>query len=322
MDNLNVMNKTKSVLWLFVQWILGLFFLLCAFVSLFGLQDNFIGFVITLALGVALVPPLRALFTSKGKKMPTIALSPKKRKFKKEMSQALDDGVLTDEEARHLEQKAEELGIQDEYVDKLRHKDFEGRVKPILNDIEQTRRYSPEHEKQLKEMAEQLQIKGEFGPEFKMFRDLWEYENNGVFPLERIDPPILLKNNEECYFECPAVWKQVKTMKQYKGHTGASVGFRVMKGVRFSVGRAMPMYDEVQEMRPLSDGEIYVTNKKIIFNGSAKSTNITVGRIVQVQLYGDGIEVRKTSGKPDFFQMAGVHAEYISALIHNMMNNT
>lgn len=164
--------------------------------------------------------------------------------------------------------------------------------------------------------------KGEFGPEFKMFRDLWEYENNGVFPLHMTDVPILLNKNEECYFEAPAVWKQIKNVKQYKGYAGGSVGFRVAKGVRFSVGRAVPVYDQYEEMQAVSGGEIYVTNKKIIFNGATKSTNITVGRIVQLELYKDGIEVRKTSGKPDFFQMAGAHAEYVSALIHNMMNNT
>ncbi|MCB9964494.1 MAG: hypothetical protein H6855_00220 [Rhodospirillales bacterium] len=244
----------------------------------------------------------------------------KKHEFKKEMKAALADGVLTDDEARTLERKAEELGISDEYINKLRHEDFAKRIKPIISRIETTHRFSPDDEAELKTMAGDLKIASEFGGEFQMFRDLWTYENEGRFDLEPIDVPILTGANEECYFEAPAIWRQIKTVSKHRGYVGGSVGFRVAKGVRFSVGRAVPVRDVYEEMQDISGGEIYVTNKKIVFNGSRKSTNVTMGRIVQLELYNDGIEIRKSTGKPDFFKMAGVHAEYLAAIVHNMMN--
>jgi hypothetical protein len=42
------------------------------------------------------------------------------RKFRKELEQAVADGVLTDDEVRYLEQRSEQLGIDQKFVDEVR----------------------------------------------------------------------------------------------------------------------------------------------------------------------------------------------------------
>lgn len=313
------MDKVKKTILSALQYFFASVFLMAALGSIIDPPDYTFGFF-CFVLGLFLLPAFRSLLRDKISTFKFPVISSRKREIQNDLDAALEDGVLTDDEAKELEIKAEKLGVTEEYITKLRTKDFEGRVQPILDEIEQSRRFSPSQEQQLDEIAANLKIKGQYDEKFKIYRNLWSYENTSDFDFEPISAPIMLKKNEEAYFEAPCVWKQIKTVRNYKGYTGGSVGFRVVKGVNFRVGRAVPVYDEAEEMVPLSDGEIYVTNKRITFNGSRKSTNITTGRIVQLLMWQNGIEVRKTSGKPDFFEMHPVHAEYISALIHSIMN--
>lgn len=301
------------------QYFFAVMFLLAALGSIIDPPEYVLG-IVFLGIGLLLLPPFRSFLKNNSRNIKIPAISSKRRELRKDVEAALEDGVLTDEEARHLEARADELGIKQDFITKLRTKDFNGRIQPILDEITETRRFSPDQETELKQIASDLQVDVRYENEFKMYRDLWHYENDGKFEFVPISPSIMLKSNEEAYFETPCVWKQLKVVRNYKGYVGGSVGFRVAKGVNFRVGRAVPVYDEAEEMVPISGGEIHITNKRITFNGDRKSTNITTGRIVQLLMWGNGIEIRKTSGKPDFFEMNPIDAEYISALVHNIMN--
>lgn len=316
------MEKMKHGLSTFLQWLFGIMFVLVA-LSIFS-ESNVTGYgnvvlLLFFAFGCFCIPPIRGwiiiIFTEFG------LLSNNKKEFKKEMIEALKDGVLTKEKSDNLARKAYELDVPKEYLDKLRREDFEKRIKPIVTDIEETRRLSPSNEAELKKIARNLQITSEMGENFQMFRDLWKYENEGTFLLRSINVPILLRSREECYFTVPTVWQQNKTITERRGYAGASIGFRVARGVHFSVGRAVPVSKQYEAIQPVSEGEIYITNKKIVFNGEKKSTSITMGRVIQVEIYSDAVEIRKTSGKPDYFMMDGAHAEYFAAIIHKIINN-
>lgn len=237
------------------------------------------------------------------------------RKFRRDLEQALEDGVLTDDEVRYLEQRSEQLGIDQEVVDKLRRSHVQEQVQPILERIKSTRRYSPEDEAELHRMAKDLRFELQFGPEFAVYRALWELENTGSMTLRPIHAEIILTRGEECYHSAVASWNQVKRVRERTGYVGGAVSFRVARGVRFSVGRAVPTYNEYEGLMEISPGVLYLTNKKLIFRGSKRSTSISLGRLIDYTLYADGIELHKTSGKPDVYLMDPPDPEYMAALI-------
>lgn len=279
-----------------------------------------LGFVF-LAAGLYLVPFVRNYSKDKVKRIKLPAFLSKKIEMRQHINAALSDGTLTEEESITLCNKARELNIDVDYIQKVRTEDFNQRIEFIKNEANKTRRLSPHQESQLKEISSNLQIEHTLTGDLKIYRDLWQYENNGQFNLTSISVPIFLKDNEIAYFGAPCSWKQIKTIRNHNGYTSGSVGFSIAKGVNFRIGRAIPTYSEAEKIVPISKGEIYITNKRITFNGDRKSTNITIGRITQLLMWSNGIEIRKTSGKPDFFSMSRTHAEYISALVHNMLNN-
>lgn len=240
----------------------------------------------------------------------------RKRKFRKELEQAVADGVLTDDEVRYLDQRASHLGIAQEFVNKIHSSHARQQVQPILDRIKTTRRYSPDDEAELNRLARDLRFEAQFGPEFNMYRGLWELENTGSITLRPISAGIILARGEECYHSAGASWNQVRQVRERTGYVGGAVSFRVAKGVRFSVGRAVPTYNKYEGLMEISSGVLYVTNKKLIFRGSKKSTSVPFGKLIDYALYSDGIELHKTSGKPDVFLMDPPDPEYTAALIN------
>jgi hypothetical protein len=238
------------------------------------------------------------------------------RKFRKDLEQAVADGVLTDEEVRFLEKRSEQLGIDQEFVNNIRSDHVRQQLKPFLEKVKNARRYSPDDEYALNRLAKNLRFEPQLGPEFVMYRALWELESTGSMTLRPIHAGVILTRGEECYHSAGAFWNQVKRVRERTGYVGGAVSFRVAKGVRFSVGRAVPTYNEYEGLMEVSPGILYVTNKKIVFRGNKKSTNISFGRLFDYTLYSDGIELHKTSGKPDVFLMDPPDPEYVAALIN------
>tara|TARA_B100000508_G_scaffold136647_1_gene129941 strand:- start:1819 stop:2781 length:963 start_codon:yes stop_codon:yes gene_type:complete len=312
------------------ELLVGFFFIILQTIGFFFFFTLAMGFIfaenlvllglLMLACALYCLPVFRRKVNKKSIK-DAIASKKGQKELKKDIADALADGVLTDDEFEQLKAKASELNLSEDVIYQARYQDFEQRSRPIIDEIEQTRRYSPAQEQNLRDTADKLRVIPQFESAFDVYRALWSYENDGVLdiqPLENV--PIILKSGEECYFSTDATWLQVKKVTEHKGYVGAGLGFRVAKGVRFSVGRGIPVKNTYEEMQPISDGEIYITNKRIIFNGVKKSTNVTYGRLIQLELYQNGIEVRKTTGKPDFFEIPEVYAEYISAIVHDVLN--
>jgi len=238
----------------------------------------------------------------------------KKRKVKKLVQEALSDDELTDDEIKSIENLLDESNISPQYVNKLRKKHFLKIASPIINRIRNNRRFSPDDEEYLIEIAEKLHAALNFD-EFTPYRKLWEIEKTGEFDPEPIAVNIRLSKNEECYYSANAVWTQLKTIRKHHGYVGGSVGFRVSKGVTLRLGKAVPSYSETEELVDISDGTLFVTNKKLIFDGERRSTTITYGRLISYQQYSDGIEIRKSSGKPDLFRLNPIDLEFVDALL-------
>lgn len=246
----------------------------------------------------------------------------KKKELTNLVNQALSDGVLTDEEFEDITKKAKEYKIDESLIDKLRVNNFNKRIEPIKKEILNNCLMSPEQENEINKIAKDLQVTINLDTEFMKYRALWEYENLGNLNLTSIEAnDIILNEKEEAFTYLEANWQQLKKKRISHGFAGAAVSFRVAKGVRFSVGRAFPIGQEYEEMTDISSGILVITNKRILFNGSKRTTSITKARLMSVNVFEDGIEIRKSSGQPDFFQMDKIDSFYASAVINEALVN-
>lgn len=238
----------------------------------------------------------------------------KRRAFKKEFKQAVKDGVLSKAEQRSLSEHDVDQG----YVDSVRKDHFLKETASLRKEIEKVRRMSPQQEADLHAIAERLGIESRLDDIFQKFRELWAAENGEQVYLSPIDVPVMLKGDEQCCFCEPAIWGQMKSVKTLSHYSGFSTSFRIMKGVSYRVGTVRPNYNVSEQLKHMGEGELYITSKRLFLDGGGRSTTITFNRILNVELHGNGLEISKTSGQNDFFQMSPLNAEYAHMVIQEL----
>jgi hypothetical protein len=238
----------------------------------------------------------------------------KRRAFKKEFTQAVKDGVLSESERNSLSKH----DVDQNYANTVRSQHYLKETASLRKQIEQTRRMSPEQEAALYTISERLGIEPTFDSSFQKYRELWAAEAGEQVYLSPVEVSVMLKGDEQCCFREAALWGQMKTVKTLSHYSGFSTSFRIMKGVSYRVGNVRPNYNTSEQLKFLGDGELYITNKRMFLDGVGRSTSITFNRILNVEVHSDGLEISKTSGANDFFKMTQLNSEYAYVVIQEL----
>lgn len=244
----------------------------------------------------------------------------KKRKLKKLLNQALEDGVLTDDEGEAIEKMRLELGLPEELIAEVRSNHFHKLINPLIDEICRTRRLSDEHLHTLGKHSKNLRVKTDIPEEFAIFRLLWIAENTGEFNPPAVPAPtnIRLTKGEKCHHITQANWLRVKTRRKTQ-YVGSSVSLRVAKGVSFRFGGAQPIRHEWEEVVPQDLGSLCVTSKKLVFIGeSMKSCTVSMGTLAAWEALQDGIVLHKTRGPSEIFQLPELDIEYTALLLSRL----
>ena len=100
--------------------------------------------------------------------------------------------------------------------------------------------------------------------------------------LPVINVDIILKKQEEAYFDTQVTFYEERTKRVYQGGSvGTSI--RVAKGVSFRVGSNKGNAVSEDYMKEIDTGEFIITNKRIVFVGENKSWNIPLAKLMRIQ---------------------------------------
>jgi len=179
--------------------------------------------------------------------------------FHKEVESSIKDGVLTDAEDKALDALASALQIPEEIAQQISADTRSQHVNELLNRIVKDQRISPEEENELMSTSKSLNVELIYKGESKEVLQRYKH----YWRLENEDLPIIdvglnLGKNEVAHYETDAEW-----------FVGSS-------------------YDK---------GTVYITNKRVIFDGEEKNSNIKHEKILTVFRYSNGVCIEKDSGK-------------------------
>lgn len=235
----------------------------------------------------------------------------RKKEFAKHFEHLVSDGHLSDNDKHHLTRLAAELGLSEKDATNVHNELFMERLKPIRSRIEKTFHLTDDDIGELDALKRQYSAELELDSLMGMARTRWLLDERGQLPPPLAAVTTMLDEAESAFMTTNSTWCQLRSVR--KGYAGGSVGFRVAKGVRLSFGQAVPITSE--ELKPLSSGTLFITDKRLLFQGDFKATSVLLGHITNLETFRDGLMVHKNRGNSDFFQMSAFHAAYSESLI-------
>ena len=126
---------------------------------------------------------------------------------------------------------------------------------------------------------------------------------NGTINLTSDRPsPVILKKNENISLVLYNInLQEPRAVRQTHAAYGGPT-IRVAKGVSFRLGGASARSESHEEIRVIDQGSLILTNKRLIFIGSKRTTNIDLRKIMAIKAYKDGIESqRENKQKTEYF---------------------
>ncbi len=95
--------------------------------------------------------------------------------------------------------------------------------------------------------------------------------------------------------------QEPRSVRQTRAAYGGPT-IRVAKGVSFRMGGAAARSESHEEIKVIDQGSLILTNKRMVFIGSKRTTNIDLKKIMAITSYRDGIESqRDNKQKAEYF---------------------
>jgi len=137
-------------------------------------------------------------------------------------------------------------------------------------------------------------------PEYHFVEEYHGYYKLMTNDLQPIDCDINLKRGEECYYTSPCVWNEFRRITKGVQYAGPQVRIKIAKGVYYRIGQYNGRRITSDEMTLIDEGQIYITNKRVIFMGAFGNKSITLDKIFTLEEYSDGIYIQKETGKSPY----------------------
>ncbi len=188
----------------------------------------------------------------------------------------------------------------------------------LRGQIETHRRLSPDQEAMLDGLATDLGIAPPLDANYRLFRELWAAENGGQVYLDMWDTSHPRLSHEQCCFMEPAVWRQPEGYSGNANSSHFSTPFPLTKCASYRIGNLEPRPRPTEGTREMAKGTLYITDFKLFFDSETRCTSVTFNGIHNVECYSNGIEVGKSNGRPEFFQMTALASQYAYMIIHEL----
>jgi hypothetical protein len=190
------------------------------------------------------------------------------------------------------------LRLPDEIERKLSNERFRRFLAIHLIGEGECRQVTPEELNELNQILRNLNVETKLVrasfQQFERYRLYWLIEY-GILPDKYFD--ISLPRNEQCYFKINADWLGHRTPIIGQGYGGPDLRIKMMKQVFYRSGSVEMQRKIKKRLTFIDSGSVYVTQKRVIFEGYKANTSIPMGKIRSVAPFSDGLVIETNNGK-------------------------
>lgn len=244
-----------------------------------------------------------------------------KKEFFETLLKEAASGKLTDSEMNDLESRYHELELTQNDLKSIRVQAYGAALRAAESDGVVT----ADEESELAKLQRFLMIPdAEIAPskrELAKLRFLSELKEGTPPPAISVQN-VILQRGETAYWSEPGQVLEERVVNSHYEGGSQGVSFRIMKGVTYRVGSYRGHIVADKAVLPVSSGVLIVTSKRVIFGGDTKSFTLGLGKLLELNLYADGIRLTDDGGKPRLirFMHAG-NADVVGATLSYAINH-
>ncbi|MFZ9201324.1 MAG: hypothetical protein ACO23N_02715 [Opitutales bacterium] len=130
----------------------------------------------------------------------------------------------------------------------------------------------------------------------------WEAEH-GELPV--VDVGLILTRGEVCHWTSSAEFLQMKRVTVGISYGGPVASIRLMRGLSWRMASYRGTRETSDEVVKIDEGDVFITNKRIIFNGPLKNLVIRLDRVIDLNCYKNAFQVEQPTGASPYFVIPG-----------------
>ncbi|TVR93950.1 MAG: hypothetical protein EA428_01200 [Spirochaetaceae bacterium] len=223
--------------------------------------------------------------------------------FRSQAESAVSDGKLSMEQQEALTELADSIALPETMAAKIYSEVAGARIQRYLDGAIADQQLSPEQDEELRALARNLRVSATMDSATQRtldrYRLFWQIENGEV---PEIDADIHLFRGERCFFRCDAAWHELKQVTRRLNYGGPTMRIKIMKGVYWRAGSLGVQRVTEDVVKHLDDGVLFLTNKRILFMGRRRNKNIRLNRILDFEIYSNGVQIEKDAGASPFLE--------------------
>ena len=223
--------------------------------------------------------------------------------YSQHVKEAVSDGRLEEFEKENLEKLKKDLLISEEIANKIYESNAKQILQNFIDGVISDGRLSPDEETEINEIAKSLNIDLKIDDKSKEVLDryklYWQIENG---ELPTIVTDINIQKSENLHFKASVKWLEQRKVTKRVNYGGPTARIKIAKGVYYRMGSVGVQRVSEDVWQTIDSGQLYLTNKRLIFMGGKGNKTIQLNKILDVTPYKNGVDIQKESGKSPFLE--------------------
>tara|TARA_B110000114_G_C15039629_1_gene376457 strand:+ start:85 stop:1170 length:1086 start_codon:yes stop_codon:yes gene_type:complete len=240
--------------------------------------------------------------------------------YEKHVREAVSDGILEDFEKENLEKLKADLLISEEVATEIYGKNAKDILQRFIDGAISDERISPDEENQMNKIARSLGIDLEIDEkstaELESYKLYWQIENS---ELPEIIPEINIQKSEKLHFSTYVSWLEQRRVTKRMNYGGPTARIKLAKGVYYRAGSLGVQKVSEDVWQTIDSGQIYLTNKRLIFMGEKGNKTIRINKILDINPYSNGVDIQKETGKNPFLDFSD-NVDIFSMILVSLMD--
>jgi hypothetical protein len=240
--------------------------------------------------------------------------------YEKHVKVTVGDGRIDEVEKQNLERLKTGLLISESVASKIYEKNAKEILQKVVDGAISDERLSPDEETEMYEVAKSLGIDLVLEERTKGVLDryklYWQIENA---ELPEITSDINLQKSERLHFKTYVKWLEQRSVTKRINYGGPTARVKIAKGIYYRVGSVGVQRVSEDVWQTIDSGQIYLTNKRLIFMGSKGNKPIALNKILNIKPYQNGVDIQKETGKSPFLEFAN-NVDIFSMILVRLMD--